>query len=441
MTTLVQKRLAQIRRGIVPAGYKKTRKVIIPEQWEVRTIGDIATVSSGSTPNRAESRYWHGNIPWVTTGELAAGLVTSVGEHLTEAALEETKLKVYPAGTLLMAMYGQGKTRGTTAILGIDATINQACAAIRPKEGIGKYLFYVLQASYDNIRRLSNVGNQENLSGEIINAYPIVWPSPKEQRKIANILATQDKILDLWNQKIDQMRLLKTLCLRKMFPLAGREVPEVRFSGFSGTWNWRKVKDVFNLLQNTPLPRSELSETHGIVGNIHYGDILTKFPEDLDLSRESLPFIRDNNIASRYSASLLQEGDVIMADTAEDELVGKCCEVNGITTQKVLAGLHTIPLRPIIHFVPRYLGYYMNTPSFHRQLIPLMQGIKVTSLAKHSLLRTNISFPKSRREQSKISQFFHVVDSIIALCQRRRDAEEQKKKALMQLLLTGVVRV
>ena len=153
MTPEVKERIEQIRHGNVPEGYKKTRKGTIPDQWQVCQIRDVATISSGSTPNRENPQYWGGDIPWVTTGELESGTVTSTREMISQKALEETSLKIYPAGTLLMAMYGQGKTRGTTAMLGIDAAINQACAAITVEEGSKKYLFYLLQNAYTDIRR------------------------------------------------------------------------------------------------------------------------------------------------------------------------------------------------------------------------------------------------------------------------------------------------
>ena len=93
--------------------------MVIPQQWGLPQIKDIASISSGSTPNRNNSEYWNGNIAWVTTGELSSGHVNHTSELITVKAVKETKMRIYPQGTLLMAMYGQGKTRGTVAILEI----------------------------------------------------------------------------------------------------------------------------------------------------------------------------------------------------------------------------------------------------------------------------------------------------------------------------------
>lgn len=128
MTPEIKQRIEQIRRGEVPEGYVKKRKVVIPQQWGLPQIKDIASISSGSTPNRNNSEYWNGNIAWVTTGELSSGHVNHTSELITVKAVKETKMRIYPQGTLLMAMYGQGKTRGTVAILEIDAAVRSYAA-------------------------------------------------------------------------------------------------------------------------------------------------------------------------------------------------------------------------------------------------------------------------------------------------------------------------
>ena len=124
----------------------------------------------------------------------------------------------------------------------------------------------------------------------------------------------------------------------------------------------------------------------------------------------------------------------------QDEAVGKCVEIGNIGDLSIVSGLHTIPCRPKVKFAPAYLGFYLNSASYHDQLIPLMQGIKVTSISKSAISDTMISAPTNLSEQGKIGQFFTQLDSLITLHQRKSEQEKQKKKALMQLLLTGIVR-
>jgi len=115
----------------------------------------------------------------------------------------------------------------------------------------------------------------------------------------------------------------------------------------------------------------------------------------------------------------LQNGDVIVADTAEDLTVGKCSEIAGLNDEVVLSGLHTIPYRPVEKFASGYLGYYLNSNMYHNQLIPLMQGIKVTSISKSAMQNTDIVYPKSVEEQSRIGNYFQSLDSLITLHQRK----------------------
>ena len=155
----------------------------------------------------------------------------------------------------------------------------------------------------------------------------------------------------------------------------------------------------------------------GVAKNVHYGDVLIKFGEYLDASSSALPYIPSQQIVDKFKGSLLQDGDVIMADTAEDEAVGKCTEIAGLQGFPTISGLHTIPLRPKEKSASGYLGYYMNSGSYHNQLLPLMQGIKVTSVSKSAISNTDISFPYDRDEQAEIGGFFIRLDNLITLHQ------------------------
>ena len=214
--------------------------MVIPQQWGLPQIKDIASISSGSTPNRNNSEYWNGNIAWVTTGELSSGHVNHTSELITVKAVKETKMRIYPQGTLLMAMYGQGKTRGTVAILEIDAAVNQACAAITVKDGKSKFLFYQLKNSYQDIRKLSNTGNQENLNADIIKTYQVPWAPDEEQERISTILTTQDKVIELKEKRLAEKQRQKKYLMQQL--LTGKK----RLPGFSGEWKNIKLCEVLS---------------------------------------------------------------------------------------------------------------------------------------------------------------------------------------------------
>lgn len=194
--------------------------------------------------------------------------------------------------------------------------------------------------------------------------------------------------------------------------------PKIRFKGYNEDWEQRKLGEVLVSLQNNTLSRADLSNETGIAKNVHYGDVLIKFGEVLDVSEEKLPMISDKSVLTKYKASFLQNGDVIVADTAEDSTVGKCSEIAGLNDEVVLSGLHTIPYRPIEKFASGYLGYYLNSSAYHKQLIPLMQGIKVTSISKSAMQNTEIVYPKSVEEQGKIGNYFQSLDHLITLHHR-----------------------
>ena len=209
-------------------------------------------------------------------------------------------------------------------------------------------------------------------------------------------------------------------------------IPQIRFSGFTDTWEQRKLSDTLNFLSNNTLSRAELSEDTGTYKNVHYGDVLIKFGEYIDAQSTDLPYIADDEKAKKFESSKLQDGDIIIADTAEDEAVGKCVEIGNIGDLSIVSGLHTIPCRSKVKFAPAYLGFYLNSSSYHDQLIPLMQGIKVTSISKSAISDTLISAPTDLSEQGKIGQFFSQLDTLITLHQRKYDKLTKVKKAMLE---------
>ena len=173
------------------------------DEWQDSTLGDVSKVTSGGTPNRANNEFWNGSIPWVSTALIDFNVIKEADEFITEDGLNNSSAKLFPKNTLLMAMYGQGKTRGKVAILGIEAATNQACAAIMFNEEVDtNFAFHNLSGRYDEIRELSNAGSQENLSAGLIKELNLSYPQITEQQKIADFLsAVDEKITALTAQK------------------------------------------------------------------------------------------------------------------------------------------------------------------------------------------------------------------------------------------------
>lgn len=273
---------------------------------------------------------------------------------------------------------------------------------------------------------------RKNIVWEELYKQELPVPSIEEQTKVGEYFYSLDHLITLHQRKCDQTKNLKKYMLQKMFPQNGAKVPEIRFDGYTYDWEQRKFGEVLISLQNNTLSRADLSNETGIAKNVHYGDVLIKFGDVLDVSREQLPMIKDEKILDKYKASFLQNGDVIIADTAEDTTVGKCSEIAGLRDEVVLSGLHTIPYRPVEKFATGYLGYYLNASAYHDQLIPLMQGIKVTSISKYAMQDTDIVYPKSTEEQAMIGSYFQSLDHLITLHQRKCDELKKMKKYMLQ---------
>jgi len=211
---------------LFPGEGEKVPRLRFPEfrskgEWEVGNLGEICKITSGGTPYRAEENYWNGNIPWITTSLIDFNTICTANEYITETALLNSSAKIFPKNTILMAMYGQGKTRGKVAILGIAAATNQACAAILLKDGFNtNFVFQSLATLYDHIRELSNDGGQKNLSAALIETIPFAYPNIKtnEQQKIADCLSSLDDLIMTQSQKLDILKVHKKGLMQGLFP-------------------------------------------------------------------------------------------------------------------------------------------------------------------------------------------------------------------------------
>ena len=197
------------------------------------------------------------------------------------------------------------------------------------------------------------------------------------------------------------------------------DAPAIRFKGFSDAWEQRKFDEVFDCtVPNNTLSRAELSYDEGTVLNVHYGDVLIKYGSVLDVQKDDIPRI-PHRCREDFNGALLQDGDVIIADTAEDETTGKACEIGNLQGSAIVSGLHTMVCRPRNRMALGYLGYYLNSNAYHHQLLPLMQGIKVLSLSRSNIQKTSVSYPIAVKEQQLIAYYFSQLDNLITLHQRK----------------------
>lgn len=215
-----------------------------------------------------------------------------------------------------------------------------------------------------------------------------------------------------------------------------RGLSDELFSKNGATDDWTAIpfSEAFELLQNNTFSRDEMSTENGIVYNIHYGDVLIKYGAVVDLSKVEVPYIKSDVSLSKFAQhSYLKDGDIVIADTAEDYTVGKAVEIAGITDEMALSGLHTIPCRPKLSFAPMYLGYFINSNRFRAQILPLIQGTKVSSISKSEIMKTSVVFP-SYEMQSRIASMLYTMDLKIDICNACAQKLIRTKEALMQRL-------
>ena len=414
-------------------GKPKIRFKGYTEDWEQRKLGELAEIVGGGTPSTGIDSYWDGDIDWYAPAEIGEQIyLESSQRKITEEGLNKSSAKILPIGTVLFtSRAGIGKT----AILLKEGCTNQGFQSIVPnKEKLDSYFIFTRSEELKRYGETVGAGSTfVEVSGKQMANMELMMPKIMlEQQQIGEYFQSLDHLITLHQRKCEETKKLKKYMLQKMFPKNGESVPEIRFAGFTDAWEQRKLSNTLISLQNNTLSRANLSNETGVAKNVHYGDVLIKFGEVLDVSKVQLPMIPDESVLTKYKASFLQNGDVIVADTAEDTTVGKCSEIAGLNNEIVVSGLHTIPYRPVEKFASGYLGYYLNSSAYHNQLIPLMQGIKVTSISKFAMQDTDIAYPKSVEEQGKIGTYFRSLDHLITLHQRKCDELKNMKQYMLQ---------
>lgn len=380
------------------------------DPWEQRKLGEFGSVAMCKRIYKEQTSE-QGDVPFFKIGTFGTNPDAFISNELFEYF---KRAYPYPTpGTLLISAAGSiGRVveyQGEKAYFQ-DSNIVWLEHDHRLNDMFLKPLYSQIEWGLEGstIKRLYN---KDLLSAEV------TIPGSGEQKEIGRFFAKLDDLITLHQRKFEKLVQLKKSMLDKMFPKPGERFPEIRFAGFTDPWEQRKLGDCFDFLQNNTLSRADLNSESGGARNIHYGDILIKFGDCLGLDSGKLPFADDESILSKYANSTLRIGDVIFADTAEDESAGKCVELVKLPNEPVISGLHTIPARPKFPFGSGYLGHYLNAPAYHDQLLPLMQGIKVVSISKTALQDTQICFPTAL-EQSAIGTSLNAFDSLITLHQR-----------------------
>ena len=392
--------------------------------WEQRTLGDYVTIISGDAP----SKFEEGNELYVKVDDLNYNSKYVIDSQ-NKVALHNS-IKKAPKGSVVFPKRGAAIMTNKVRILAEDSYMDTNMMALSSDKIDSEFLYNVI--SKEGLYKIADTSTIPQINNKHIEPYEVLLPGLDEQIRIGKFFEDVDNLITLHQRKYDKLVKIKKSMLEKMFPQKGSKFPEIRFKRYTDAWEQRKFSSVFDGLQNNTLSRSDLNYESGSVKNVHYGDVLIKFGDYIDASETELPYISDDTKVEKFKNSFLYDGDIIIADTAEDDTVGKCTEIRGSEGLKLLSGLHTIACRPKDNYGPMFLGYYLNSPAYHNQLKPLMQGIKVTSISKSALQDTDMLIPKSIEEQTRIGEYFAGIDNLITLHQRKLGKLRNIKKSMLE---------
>lgn len=402
----------------------------LPSTWRTVALAEVGRVYSGGTPSRAVPAYWGGRVPWVSTAEVGGSVITSTKESITEAGLANSAAKVAPAGTLVMAMYGQGKTRGKTSILGIDAAMNQACAAIEPHASVDPgYLLAYLQHNYEMIRGLSNAGGQQNLSGQIVKRIPVVLPPLAEQKRIARAIRDIEDHAAALGCLISKKEAIKRSLMQQL--LTGR----TRLPGFSAEWHPVKLRDA--------------GATYGGLTGKGKGDFgvgpgrFVTFVEVMSGVRLFGRQLERVRVVPGERQNQVMRGDVLFngsSETPEEVALAAAVEFDPSPTTYLNSFCFGYRLKNDSLIDPIYLAYYFRSSKGRALVSALAQGATRYNIAKTKLMEMRPLLPNVEEQRAIVDVLLDFETEIRALNTRLTKARDIKI-GMMQQLLTGRTRL
>ena len=415
-------------------------------KWKKWTIGELVTQTKTTIQTGpfgtvlSASEFVDYGIPIISVREIREGFIRITAEtpcitddtyfRLRKYALSEKDIVFARKGSVeRSALIPVGSERYFLGSDGIRIRFDQNIIS----SDLMLYIFqnpstkqFLIQSSYGT--------TMAGLNEKILCALEFYLPETvDEQNRIAKILTDIDQQLALTEKMVAKKKAIKQGTMQEL--LNGKR----RLPGFSGEWETFVFGDIFDFIPNNAFTRAQMDDS-GKVKNIHYGDILTKFGAYISAESKNIPYIAKEIDLSRFADKCyLQSGDIIIADTAEDETVGKALEVIDVECP-VLAGQHTLLCRPKIRFAEKFLGYYLNAASYHNQLLPFIVGTKVSSVSKASVAQTKLTVPKYE-EQHAIASILSDMDDEITELEQKLAKYRHVKQGMMQQLLTGKVRL
>lgn len=393
----------------------------LPHLWAWKRLKELGKVGSGNTPSKEVVSFWSdGDIPWLPTGKVNDRVISKSETFITQEAVRKNSIKLLPVGTVLIAMIGQGQTRGRAALLNLEAWVNQNFAYIIPNATVSSmFLFSTLEFRYERIRYEGDRGgNQGSLNGDMVKNIKIPLPPLPQQRKIAAILSTWDEAIQTADQLLKAKQERKRGLMQQL--LSGKK----RLPGFLGDWREVTLGEVFQRVQRNNRPDVEavlsISAKKGFVSQtekfsrVIAGENLTNYTL---LKKGEFAYNKGNS-------DLYPCGCIYKLDSYNEAAV------------------------PNVYFCFKSLGevdeefykFYFQNRSLDRQLHQrINSGVRndgLLNLNANEFFEVKIVYPPLD-EQRAIAAVLNAADEEIRPAKAEVDALKQQKRGLMQELLTG----
>ena len=430
MKESIKKRIEAVRHGEVPEGYRIENGYLIPNDWKTVPLNSRFTRSTRKNKEGCEN---------VLTISAQMGLVNQREFYDKDIASEDK------SGYFLMKngefaynkSYSTGYPYGAIKQLAKydEGIVSPLYICFAPKAGTNTafYTQYFEGGRYNReIYRIAQEGARNhgllNIAVDDFFTGTLTEPGADEQQRIAEILATCDRVIELTQGKMDELNKLKQTCLRKMFPQKGQAVPEARFPGYSDLWDQRKISELAVFEKGSGYSKEDLKEVGTPI--ILYGRLYTKYQFEIG---------EVDTFADIKTGSVFSKGDEVIVpasgETAED-----IARAAAIVKPGILLGGDLNILHPFAFMNPSFVALSISNGQPQKELAKKAQGKSVVHVHNSDIQEVTICYP-GRDEQDKIVSFFSRLDGLITLHQRELEEYEKYKKALMQLLLTGLVRV
>lgn len=397
-------------------------------EWTSHKLKDCVSFSKGGSLSKGDLDP-NGDTPCLLYGEIytlygsVAQTIFSRTDSAQNLIMSKSGDVVFPASSVVA-----DNIASATCVMQHNVAYGSDIIVLRGKTIHGPFLSYALNSPHYRTQILNRAQGTAvtHLRASSISEISVHLPCIEEQKLISDFFSTLDEKIELIDKKI---QLTSLLCKAMNESLFSQKI-EFKDNGLSfPEWETISFADAFEFISSKAISRNQLNYESGIVKSIHYGDILTKFNSVLESNSEALPFINEDVDVSKIAS--LQSGDIVLADTAEDLMVGKATEVAVSPNDIVTAGLHTMACRPKLAFYPGFLGYYMNSNQFHSQLKRLVTGTKVLAINKSQIVKTKIQVP-SIAEQKMITQVLSELDRRLDLIKRYKVLLERQKRGFMQ---------